>query len=171
MHRDLDEPPIQDGRLLLLVVCTGNICRSPMAEGLLAARLAAAGLTGWAVQSRGVHAVVGCPATAEAVRALAELGLDIRGHRGRLLTARDARAAELILTLEEWHRDSIRSRLPGEAEKVQLLTHYRAAQPDQDIADPYGRPYSVYAACRDEIAEAVEALVGHLRSRSGPQVG
>jgi protein arginine phosphatase len=168
MRPDPDFPDRRNGRRLLLVVCTGNICRSPMAEALLAARLAGAGLPHWTVQSRGVHAVVGHPATEQAVLALAEIGLDIRSHRGRLLTPEDAEAAELILTLEAWHRDSIRPFVPGRPDKVQLLTHYRAERPDHDIADPYGCPYRVYTACRNEIAGAVDALVGHLKTSAGP---
>src|SRR5262245_16452397 len=169
MQRHQDFPEAPDATRLMLVVCTGNICRSPMAAGLLAARLSAEGLHRWEVQSRGVHAVAGYPATEEAVRAVAELGLDIRAHRGRLITPQDIRDADLILTLESWHLEAIRSLVPGRPEKVQLLSHYRAERPDRDIADPYGRPYRFYVACRDEIHDAVQALVGHLKALEGPR--
>jgi protein-tyrosine-phosphatase len=155
---------------LLLVVCTGNICRSPMAEGLLRTRLAAEGLDGWRIESRGLHAVVGRPATAEAVRALEELGLDIRAHRGRQMSVKDARAAELILALETWQRDAIRQMVPEAPGKVQLLTHYQAEGPDRDIEDPYGTPYRFYCSCRGEIEQAVEAVVEHLKGDSSPRL-
>jgi protein-tyrosine-phosphatase len=159
---------LTDRTRLVLIVCTGNICRSPMAEGMLAALLPAEGLTGWTVQSRGLHAVVGAPATDDAVRALAEIGVDIRAHRGRLLTRQDARSADLVLTLEQWHRDSIRALVPDQEDRIQMLTHYQMDRRDEDIDDPYGQSNSFYKACRDEIRRAVKSVVEHLKRTGVP---
>jgi protein-tyrosine-phosphatase len=149
---------------LLLVVCTGNICRSPMAAALLTSRLEAAGLRGWVVESRGVSAIEGHPATSYAEAAAQELGLDLTNHRGRQFTPEDAETADLILTLEGWQRDRIRELVPARADRVQLLTHFDPAHPDRDIADPYGRTYRFYRACLDEISGAVESVVRHVRT-------
>ena len=148
---------------LLLVVCTGNICRSPMAAALLDSRLAAEKLVGWTVESRGVGAVEGHPATSYAEAAAQEVGLDISTHRGRQLTVEDAESADLILTLEAWQRDRIRKLVPDRADRVQQLTHYDLAQPDRDIADPYGRSFRFFRACLHEISGSLDAVVRHLK--------
>ena len=148
---------------LLLVVCTGNICRSPMAAALLGSRLSAENLMGWTVESRGVSAVEGHPATSYAEAAAQEVGLDISAHRGRQLTSEDAETAELVLTLEGWQRDRIRELVPSRADRVQLLTHFDSAQPDRDIADPYGRNLRFFRACLHEISEAIDSVVHHLK--------
>ncbi len=152
---------------LMLVVCTGNLCRSPMAEGLLKTHLAKAGLTQWRVESRGTGAVVGWPATAEAESAMAEFGLDISGHRARQLTGEDVEKAHLILCLTGQHLDYVFGLDPEAAEKTRMLTHWDRHAPDRDIADPYMQSYRVYLVCRDEILDSVWALVKHLSAQAG----
>jgi protein-tyrosine phosphatase len=100
----------------ILIVCTGNVCRSPIAEAALRARLTERlGDRAPAVSSCGTAGWVDEPATPDAVEAASELGLDISSHRGTRLTAELASSADLILALTAGHRDAVRRLLPGDA--------------------------------------------------------
>ena len=98
--------------LRILFVCTGNICRSPMAERMLQARLEQAGSAPITVSSAGTRAVVGHPMDALAARVLREHGGEADGHRGRQLTAELVRAADLVLTADSTHRSRVVREVP-----------------------------------------------------------
>src|ERR1043165_7438254 len=89
----------------ILFVCTGNICRSPMAEGLF--RHAIKGRNDYRVISAGVGAIDGQPPSVHAVRALADLGIDISKQRSRMLTAEVVQQADYIFRMTHSHVDSI----------------------------------------------------------------
>ncbi|MCW5558176.1 MAG: low molecular weight protein arginine phosphatase, partial [Verrucomicrobiae bacterium] len=103
----------------ILFVCTGNTCRSPMAEAL--ARTALAGRPEWRVRSAGIGAVNGQPPSPHAVRALRDRGLDIASHRSQMLTARLVREADLVVALTRAHLDGIQYLYPEAAGKTVLL--------------------------------------------------
>lgn len=147
----------------ILVVCTGNICRSPMAAALLAREIVAAGLAGQAeVASAGTYAVVGAGASGGSVLAMAERGLDLSGHRGRQLDARLVQEADLILVMEEAHRRSIFYTWPQALRKTFLLSEMVGEH--AEIDDPYGGPQEEYEAAAAIIADYVKrGLPGVLR--------
>ncbi len=145
----------------VLVVCTGNSCRSPMAAGWLNQKLTG---KGWMAESAGVAAGNGAPATPEAVAAMRELGIDISGHRSRALTRELAAAADLILALTADHRREIVRRFPAAAGKVHLLDSFGPG-PAQDVPDPIGLPADVYRHTRDELVRALGDFVVHLAER------
>ncbi len=138
----------------ILAVCTGNICRSPLAEYLLKHRLAA--YPEWTVSSAGVFAGEGQPASQESVDVLAEQGIDASGHRSRMLTLELVNEADYILVMTESHRSTILAQWPNAADKVHLITEFAVAgsQPE-DIADPIGHSTAVYRRTRDQIDAAI----------------
>jgi glycine hydroxymethyltransferase len=139
----------------VLFVCTGNTCRSPMAEGL--ARKALEGRTDWQIASAGIGAVNGQPPSPHAVTALRQLGIDISGHRSRMLTGQAVREADFIFALTRNHAEGILYFHPEAAEKVFLLREFdsSADATDQDVADPIGGSLDAYLGCRDQIRRGV----------------
>lgn len=133
----------------ILFVCTGNTCRSSMAEGICKNLLAARGIEDVEVSSAGIYALTGMPASSEAVDALAEWGIDLSGHRARLLTPEMVKEADLVLTMTSHHKKAVLEMSPEEKEKVFTLTEYVGF--GGDIADPIGKPFFFYRQYAEEI--------------------
>lgn len=141
-------------QLVILLVCTGNTCRSPMAETLLRAQLEERFKESFGpgqpppvvAVSAGLSAYPGGSATPEAVTVMQSRGLSLKDHQSRPLTQRLLKQADLILTMTGSHRQAIIQRFPDAAAKTYMLSNN-----GQDVADPYGGPTPAYAACADEI--------------------
>jgi protein-tyrosine phosphatase len=152
------------GRRVLLV-CTGNTCRSPMAVGLLRRALARKlGLGdreldrfGYSVESAGLVAHGGAPPTSHAVEILREEGIDISLHRTRTLSREMIRDSDLVLAMTEAHLSLVRELAPECDHKVQLL------DPEgEDVPDPFGGEREAYRACLERIRRGVESVVEKL---------
>src|SRR5438445_7541643 len=143
----------------ILFVCTGNVCRSPMAEGLF--RHAARGRGDFCVLSAGVGAIEGQPPSAYAVQALKELGIDISQQRSRMLTADVVSQADYIFGMTHGHVDAINLLYPQAAEKTFLLREFDETLDvfEKDISDPIGGSYEVYLDCRDQIEQGIASLL------------
>ncbi|MCB0217032.1 MAG: low molecular weight protein arginine phosphatase [Chloroflexi bacterium] len=116
-----------------------------MAEGLIAARLAAEGRQSrLAVSSAGTWARAGEPATDKAVATLAERGIDIRAHRSREVTAELLDEADLVLVMTAGHREAILAEHPRTADKLRLMSEL--ADETWDLADPVSQPIEAYRA-------------------------
>ena len=148
----------------VLFVCTGNTCRSPMAEVIFNA-LAQEKDLDWRAESAGVAAVGNRPASPNAIQAVAELGLDLNKHCTRFLPALDLNEYQLFVGLSEEHADILRSIGIPEG-MVRVL--YRAPNVEDiydlrtDIVDPYGGDLNAYRKCRDDIVGAVKTLIATL---------
>jgi len=139
----------------VLIVCTANICRSPMAMGLLAARLRQDGLEDQVtVSSAGVYGLDGSPASQPGVDVLAERGIDIGDHRARTVNAREITAADLVLVMEEAHRRTLFYNYPQHLGKIFLLSEMSGNY--HDIKDPYRQPKEAYERTVDELAALIE---------------
>ncbi len=128
----------------ILLVCSGNTCRSPLAAAILSAKLAASpDYADASVQSAGIAAWDGTPASEGSYLVALERGLDLSGHRARMLTRDQVRDADLILTMSDAHTRRV-AELGGE-QKVFTLTDY-AGNPDgrRDVRDPMGGDVAGY---------------------------
>lgn len=122
----------------VLVVCVGNICRSPMAEVMLQDALA--GKTNASVSSAGLGALAGHPASEHSVELMADRGLDITGHKARQLTPDMIESSDLVLVMEQGHKRAIDSLEPAARGKVYRLCEWRGT----DIPDPYQQPKEAF---------------------------
>jgi glycine hydroxymethyltransferase len=151
----------------VLFVCTGNVCRSPMAEGLF--RYAVQGRGDYRVLSAGLGAADGQPPSPYAVEAVRELGIDISHQRSRMLTPDLVEAADYILGMTHSHIDTVMLLYPQAAEKTFLLREFDETldQFEKDISDPIGGSYDVYMNCRDQIEQAIVSLLRFIEQGEG----
>ncbi|NJL31507.1 MAG: hypothetical protein HC898_07700 [Phycisphaerales bacterium] len=146
-------------RITILFVCTGNTCRSPMAEAIARAMLAQQrGLAqdeletaGIRIVSAGVFGADGAPASEQAVEALADEGLDLNRHRSRMLTTDMLRDADRVFCMTENHLQAVKAMFPEGADRMMCL--------DQrgDIMDPIGSSLAQYQRCAANIQAAITA--------------
>lgn len=139
----------------IMFVCTGNVCRSPMAAGLFYDKLLREKAAGSVrVRSAGTWALEGQPASAYALQVMAERDLDIGVHLGRNLTQVDVDEADLILVMTLRHKEAIAHDFERSDGKVYLLS--AMAGPPYDIQDPYGGSITEYRRTAAELADLVE---------------
>ncbi|MEZ6087764.1 MAG: Sua5/YciO/YrdC/YwlC family protein [Pirellulaceae bacterium] len=153
----------QYARPSIMLVCTGNTCRSPMAEALLKRRieekfgnLPAAAIMP-TVASVGLAAMPGDPATPQAIDVMRQRGLDISAHESQPFGEQIIRSADLILTMTRSHRNAILARWPEAQDRV-----FTVRRDGGDISDPVGSPVEIYNACADQIDRELAQWVDSL---------
>ena len=153
----------------ILVVCTANVCRSPMAARLLQHALAAqpAPLASLRVISAGIAAAQGQTATENSVVALKKVGIDLTAHQSQPLTQPLLDEALVVLCMTETHRAMIQLNYARVPQQVYLFRQFMEGTTDIEIPDPYGLPYACYEACRDSMVEAIPSLLNFFRGLVG----
>ena len=145
----------------ILVVCTGNSCRSVMAKGLLKDRLRDRKEV--MVISAGVAALPGLRPTRETIEVMARHNIDISSHLTQRLTNEMIEISDLILVMERIHKHEILNRVPNARKRVFLLREYAGVPSgevvDTEVPDPISKPMDVYESCFNVIREAVEEVV------------
>lgn len=142
-------------------ICTGNTCRSPMAEGI-ARKIAAEKYPDqdWTFSSAGLAAFNGSPASRHSIDVCGERGIDLSAHRSQRLNPEIAAKTDLFAVMTAGHAQILRQcGIP--AEKI--------AVPDGEIPDPYGGDEEEYRDCRDEITRAVEKLLASVAGQPGTE--
>lgn len=150
-----------------MFVCTGNSCRSVMAEGLLRDFLHRKERTDVQVLSAGTSTMPGMSPTRETAEVMADAGVDVSGHLSLQLTPDLVEMADAIFCMEDFHRDQILVIHPEAKSKVHLLKTFRnpVPVPDPNIPDPIGRPKRVYEICQATIREGVDRVLQWLEEK------
>ena len=150
----------------IIIVCTANICRSPMGQGLLAHALAGqpAPLNKLKVISAGVAARAGELASENSVYALKRVGIDIAGHRSTPLTQQLLDQALCVLVMTDSHKSMIEIQASPVPKNLYLFRDFLPKATRKEIVDPYGSSVKVYEACRDEMVEAIPSIIAYLKT-------
>ena len=145
----------------VLFVCTGNICRSPLAQVLLARALAERGVADVEVTSAGTGAWDGAPASEGAYLVALERGLDLSEHRARLLTRELVETADMVFTMARHHRARVQE-LGGEGRTFVLGEYGGRAGEEAEVGDPFGGDLEVYRDTYAELDELIATVADRL---------
>jgi len=143
----------------ILVVCVGNICRSPMGEGLLIQALNKADMGAIEVRSAGLDALVGQPAEKTAIRLMQEHGIDVSAHRGKQLNRDVLRWADLVLVMEAAQKLAVESWDPSARGKIYRIGEWSHF----DVPDPYQQSDEKFETALELIKRGVTEWVSKLR--------
>ncbi len=138
----------------ILIICTANICRSPLVEAILRDRLHKRGLTDWTVSSAGTWAQFERGPARYSQKIAKRIGLDISGHVARMVSAEIIDSAELTLVMTKSHKEALQVEFPQDRANIYLLSEM--IDKNFDIADPYGGPADGYEVMFREVESIID---------------
>ncbi len=143
----------------IVFVCTANICRSPMAEGIFRFKALNAGRDDLTTSSMGIHGLDSEPASIPALQVCWEHGFDLSSHRSRSITGEDLQQADLVLCMEPGHQRFMKTFFPWHRDKVFLLGAWPGKKTRKStVKDPIGAPIEVYRLVYDIIAKHIDRI-------------
>lgn len=139
----------------VLFVCTGNVCRSPMAQALFNAQAKKLEENEeWIARSAGTWAMENQPASGHAITAMRERDINLSAHRGHQITREDLEQANTVIVMTQNHRDALAAEFPQHKNKIHLMSEIDNRI--YDITDPYGGILAEYQLCAQELGEIIE---------------
>ena len=148
---------------LVLFVCTGNVCRSPMAQALFNAQARRVGEGDqFIAQSAGTWALDDQPASTNAVAVIAQRGLDLADHRARTVNRAMLDAADVVIVMTKSHAEALRSEFPAYRKKIHLMSELQAST--YDIVDPFRGSLDEYESCAQELEKLIETGYAKIKS-------
>lgn len=154
---------MSEDRKFITVVCTANVCRSPMGQGLLAHALSSETNKpqGIEIISAGLSAMNGEPASENSVLAMKKVGIDISKHSSRMLTPEIVASSAAIFCMTQQHRQLIEAIYPNAPQHLRLFREF-ATDGNVEVPDPFGGSFDQYVQCRDSLVEAIPGMVRYL---------
>lgn len=138
-------------------ICTGNTCRSPLAEAIVNH----ANLPGITAKSAGIHAMEGLPISGNSAQLLTQAGMSFKPFSNEVKQT-DMQWADVVLTMTTGHRDFLHSRFPEMTDKVFTLKEFSGAAHNLDVYDPYGGDLATYRTTFNELTELIDLVIRQL---------
>ncbi len=153
----------------ILLVCTGNTCRSPMAQAILNSLLQSVttGIEEYEILSAGLSTIDGLSASPEAVTIMADEGIDLTYHKSRQLDTDLILNADYILTMTGVQRDYLRDKFSKKVSVIHTINEF-AGEGNKDIIDPLGRGLEAYQECATQLKELLPRVINKLQDLEKP---